>query len=161
MKPFSRSILIIMMILPWLTMPFIKKSEFRRFLPAAILMSIITKLLNIVAYKRNWWQFYTSILPKVKAETAFIVGPYFLASFWVLKLAYGKFKKYMIMNGVLHILFAFPGIAFLKWAGIGTLARVNNIQLTGILLLRAVLLYSFQLMVDAVRKRKSVHKRFF
>ncbi|CAM3749651.1 hypothetical protein CYOC110262_20065 [Cytobacillus oceanisediminis] len=159
MKPFSRSFLIIMMILPWLTMPFIKKSEFRRFLPAAVFMSIFTKILNIVAYKRNWWHFYTSILPKVRGETAFILGPYFLASFWVLKLAYGKIKKYMIMNAILHLLFAFPGMAFLKWAGIGTLARVKNVQLAGILMLRAVLLYSFQLVVDAVRERKSFFKR--
>ncbi|MBT2706965.1 hypothetical protein [Bacillus sp. ISL-47] len=140
----SRLLLIIMMIIPWISLPLLGRKTIKRFLPATVFICLVVKVMNIIAEKRKWWWFYTSIHSKIKGDIPFILGPYFICSLWVLKMTYGKFSLFLITNAILHFLFVFPGGKLLKKLGIVSLVRINSIQLFFILLIRAVLLYSFQ-----------------
>lgn len=148
----SRFLLVIMMILPWFTLPLLGRSAIKRFLPATIFISVVTKLMNLIAKKRRWWWFYTSIHPKIKGDIPFIAGPYFLSALWSLKMTYGKFSLFMITNAIVHFLFAFPGMKLIKRLGIASLVRINPFQFVLILLFRAVLLYSFQFAYETLKK---------
>ncbi|WP_264807038.1 hypothetical protein [Cytobacillus sp. NCCP-133] len=140
----SRFLLILMMIIPWISLPLVGRSTIKRFLPATVFISLVVKIMNIIAEKRKWWWFYTSVHPKINGDIPFILGPYFICSLWVLKMTYGRFPLFLITNIIFHLLFAFPGIKFLKNLGIASLVRISSIQLVFILMIRAVLLYSFQ-----------------
>ncbi|WP_394139931.1 hypothetical protein [Cytobacillus oceanisediminis] len=140
----SRLLLIIMMIFPWVSLPLLGRRAIKRFLPATVFICLVVKIMNIIAEKRKWWWFYTSVHSKIKGDIPFILGPYFISSLWVLKMTYGKFPLFLITNAILHFLFVFPGGKLLKNLGIVSLVRINSIQLFFILLIRAVLLYSFQ-----------------
>lgn len=141
------------MILPWFSVPLLGRKAIRRFLPAAIVMSVIVKINNITAKKRNWWRFYTNLSPQISGDIPFIVGPYLLASLWILKFTYGKFKLFIFINAIGHILFAFPGMKLLKRLGIVSLENMKPIQLTILLTIRGFLLYGFQYAIENVKHK--------
>ena len=154
----SRFLLILMMILPWFSIPLLGQRTIKRFLPATILISCVVKINNITAKKRNWWQFYTSIHPKISGDIPFILGPYFLASLWILKLTYGKLILFTITNAIGHILFAFPGMKLLKRLGIVSLVQLKPIQLTLLLTIRGFLLYGFQFAIENIKQKNSIFR---
>jgi hypothetical protein len=154
----SRFLLILMMILPWFSLPLLGRSAIKRFLPATILISIVVKLNNKLAKKRKWWWFYSSIHPKIDGDIPFILGPYFLTSLWILKLFYGKLKLFFITNTILHFLFAFLGMKLLKRLGIVSLVRMKPIQLTLLLTVRGILLYGFQFAIENIKKNNTFRR---
>jgi hypothetical protein len=148
----SRFLIILMMVLPWFSIPLLGRRTIKRFLPAAILMSFVVRVNNITAKKRNWWRFYSSVHPKVSGDIPFIVGPYFLASLWLLKLTYGRLPLFLTINIIGHILFAFPGMKLLKRLGIVSLVQLKPIYLTLLLTIRGFLLYGFQFAIDNIKR---------
>jgi hypothetical protein len=117
----SRFLLILMMILPWFSIPLLGRSTIKRFLPAAILIGCVVKINNITAKKRNWWKFYNT---------------------------YGKLTLFWITNAIVHVLFAFPGMKLLKRLGIVSLIQMKPIQLTLLLTIRGFLLYGIQFAIE-------------
>jgi hypothetical protein len=148
----SRFLLILMMIIPWFSIPLLGRSTIKRFLPATILIGCVVRINNITAKKRNWWEFYNSIHPKIPGDIPFILGPYLLFSIWILKLTYGKLPLFMITDAIVHILFAFPGMKLLKRLGIVSLIEMKPIQLTLLLTIRGFLLYGFQFAIENIKQ---------
>jgi hypothetical protein len=140
---YSRFLLLLMMIIPWFSLPFLGKKTIKRFLPAAIFISFIVKLENYIAYRRRWWWF-SRLHPKIKGDTSFIVGPFLFSTLWIMKCTYGRLFIYILVNGILHFVFAYPELNMLKRFGIVSLVRINPFQYVLILFTRAMLLYSFQ-----------------
>jgi hypothetical protein len=151
----SRFLLILMMILPWFSIPLLGRGTIKRFLPASILIACVVKINNITAKKRNWWEFYNSIHPKIPGDIPFILGPYLILSIWILKLTYGKLTLFMITNAIGHILFAFPGMKLLKRLGIVSLVQMKPIQLTLLLTIRGFLLYGFQFVIENIKQNNT------
>ena len=161
----SRFLVILMMILPWLFIPLLGRRSIKRFLPATIFICCVVKINNITAKKRNWWNFHTSIHPKVSGDIPFILGPYILFSLGLLKFTYGNLKVFTITNAIVHILFSFPGMKLLKRLGIVSLERMKPVQLTLLLTIRGFLLYGFQFAIEKWKKnnifrRLKLIKRF-
>jgi hypothetical protein len=151
---YSRFFLIIMMILPWFLFPLLGRKTVKRFLPAAIFISLVTTLIHRLANKQKWWWFYSSIHPKVKGSIPFTFGPQFLTALWILKMTYGKFPLFMLTTTMVHLLFVFPGINLIKRLGIFSLVRANRFHLFLLLLFRGLLLYSFQFAKETIFKKR-------
>lgn len=146
----NSKLLLIMMILPWFSLPLLRLKTIKRFLPATIFISFVTIFINVIAKKRNWWQFYSSIHPKVNGMIPFIFGPEFLLSLWFLKWTYGRFSLFLTVNTVAQIIFAFPIMELIKKLGIVSLIRINHVQFLLLFLMRSFLLYGFQIMMDSI-----------
>jgi hypothetical protein len=140
----NKMFLLAMMILPWLSVPFIEKRTFRRFLPGALFICIWVAVESIIAKKRVWWRFSEKLIPNAMGEIPFIVGPFFIGSLWILKFTFGKFLRYFIVNLIVDVLFIYPGIHFLKNIGIVSLVRLKHYQMLLIFLAKSVLMYGFQ-----------------
>lgn len=114
-------------------------------------------MMNILAKKRKWWSFYSSIHPKIPGDIPFIIGPYFVTSLWILKMTYGRYPLYFITNTIVHFLFSFPGMKLLKRLGIVSLVRISPIQ--GVLLqeIRSLLLYGSQFVKEKIKPFKVFH----
>jgi hypothetical protein len=149
----TRFLLLIMMILPWFSLPLLGRRALKRFLPATIFISFLVKYNNYIAKKRKWWIFTNSIHPKIAGDIPFILGPYSLSALWVLKLTYGKFPLFIMINAIGHILFAYPGMKLLRRLGIVSLVRMKPIQLTLLLTIRGFLLYGFQFALEKIKPR--------
>ncbi|OOP67671.1 hypothetical protein BWZ43_14630, partial [Heyndrickxia oleronia] len=90
---YSKLLLLLMMILPWFTVPLMGKDAFKRFLPAGLFISLIVRIVNFIAKKRKWWWWYQTLHPKISGVFPFIWGPFLIGSMWILKLTYGKFFR--------------------------------------------------------------------
>ncbi len=146
--------LLALLILPWLTIPFMGKNMLKKYLPATIFIKTVTIALDIYGEKKKWWRFYRGI-PPFNSMNFFDFGPYFVASLWILKLTYGKFRFFLITNFILHILFISKGIKYAKKYKIFSLINLSRLQYLVIDFLRAILLYAFQYMVDLSHTNKS------
>jgi hypothetical protein len=144
----SKVFLLSLLILPWLTIPLLGKNTCKKFLPAAIFICTFTKAIDLFGEKKEWWKFYKGIGP-FDSMNFFNLGPYFVTSLWMLKWTYGKFTLYLMINSALHILFIFfGGLKFVKYFKIFSMRKLSKPHYLLIDLLRAILLYGFQYIVD-------------
>lgn len=143
----NKMFLLGLMILPWMSVPFIKKQTIRRFLPGALFICVWVAVESMIANKRVWWRFYEKLIPNAMAEIPFIVGPFFVGSLWILKFTWGKFLRYLFVNFIVDIMFVYPGLFLLKKMGIVSLVRLKHYQMLLIFLTKSVLMYGFQGMV--------------
>jgi len=148
-------LLFLIMILPWFTLPFLGGKAIKRFLPAAIFISIVSKVIDIIAEKRGWWKYYTTIHPLLKGSMPLVLGPFFASAFWSLKNTYGKFVSYIMSSLLLHVGFATIGMWILKRLRITSLVKMNRVQLVIVLLFRALVLYGFQFTKESMEKRRN------
>jgi hypothetical protein len=149
--------LLALLIVPWLTVPFLGRKSFKKYLPAAIFICTVTTALDLFGEKKKWWRFYKEI-PPLKSMNLFNWGPYFVSSLWMLKMTYGKFLLYIISNTILHICFIYlGGLTLLNRYKIGSLVKLTKFQYLVIDFLRALMLYGFQFINK--KSEKSYEKR--
>jgi hypothetical protein len=155
----SKLFYVALLILPWLTVPLLGRSSFKKFLPAAIFMGTFTKAIDLFGEKKKWWRFYKGI-PPLDSMDFFNFGPYIVTSLWMLKLTYGKFSIYSISNMILHICFIyFGGVKLVNRYKIFTLEKLTKSQYLAIDFLRAFILYSFQYMIDFSYSKKRLSNK--
>ncbi|TCP21700.1 hypothetical protein EV207_1409 [Scopulibacillus darangshiensis] len=150
----KKLLFIAMLIVPWLTMPFLGRSALKRYLPAAIFMCTFVKAIDMYGKQKRWWRFYKG-MPPFKSVDFLNLGPYFVTSLWMLKMTYGKFPLYLISNIVFQFLFTFLGLKYLKRYKIASLVRLTKFQYLAIDFLRALLLYGFQYICDLGHIKKT------
>ena len=144
-----------MLILPWLTVPFLGRKSFKKYLPAAIFISTVTKAIDLYGEKKKWWKFYKGVAP-FESMDFFNFGPYFVTSLWILKWTYGKFPLYLISNIILHVCFIFlGGVTFVGRYKIFTLNKLNKFKYLAVDFVRALLLYGFQFINNSSQNTKN------
>ena len=77
---YSKSLLVLMMILSWFSIPLIGKREIKRFLPAVLFITMIVSIEDKIAKKRKWWWWYEKLHPKLSGIVPFLWGPFFIGS---------------------------------------------------------------------------------
>ncbi|MFY4777350.1 hypothetical protein [Metabacillus sp. RGM 3146] len=154
----SKLFLLAILILPWLTVPFLGRKALKKYLPAAIFMATFTKAIDLYGEKKKWWRFYKGIGP-LNSMNFFNFGPYIVTSLWVLKFTCGKYPLYLIFNTILHILFTFKGLKYLKRFKIFSLVKLTKIQYLFINFIRGLLLYCFQYINDYCYSKKTLYSK--
>jgi hypothetical protein len=149
-------LLFLSMILSWFSIPFLGKESIKRFLPSALFMAIIVKVVNIIAKKRKWWWWYGKVHPSVSGEFPFVWGTFFVGSLWILKWTYGNFIKYLGLNLITHSVFTYVVEPYLQKFGIASLVRMKKIQLMYVFFVLAFLLYGFQLVKEKTSVKSEV-----
>lgn len=153
----NKMILLVMMILPWLTVPFLGKRTIQRFYPGALFICVWVFFESIIAEKRSWWRMYEKLIPNVIGEMPLIIGPFFVGSLWILKFTFRNFIRYFFLNLIVDILFIYPGIFMLKRLGIASLVRLKPYQMLSIFMSKSVLMYGFQGLMDKLRKKQKIY----
>lgn len=151
-------VLWIMVFISILTLPFLGRKHFKRFLPGTLFMSILIALESIVAEKYKWWAIYKKIPPYFVNEFAFIVGPFFAGSLWILRLTYGKFYLYFLLNAFVDAVFVYPINVLFENIGIFKMKKMNRHQLFGLFLIKSILMYGFQGMWEKYVRKSSTKK---
>lgn len=78
---YSKSLLFLLMIIPWFTVPLLGKDTFKRFLPAGLFIYLVVRIVNFIAKMKRWWWWYETLHPKISGHT-FYVGT-ILSRFYV------------------------------------------------------------------------------
>lgn len=131
-------------LIPWLSLIFLGKRDFKRYSVAGIAIVIFEIINHMIGHKKKWWAFYDKPKSFLKDELPFSIGPYMPISMWILKLTYGNFKKFMLMNAVSDGIFAFVLMNFLKKMKIIRLKKLNNLQFFFYLYYKTFILYGVQ-----------------
>ncbi|OAS82760.1 MULTISPECIES: hypothetical protein [Metabacillus] len=139
---------VILIVVPWLSLICIGKHNLKRFSLAGIVIVILEIINHKIGQKRNWWTFYDKRKSFLTNELPFSIGPYMPLSLWLLKLSYGNFKKFVLLNVIADGLFAFPIINFIKKIKILRLNKLNNFQFFLYLHYKAYILYGVQYWYD-------------
>jgi len=156
---------ILMVAITWLSLPFLGTRSIKRFLPASIFIVILEALHVQVGKRRKWWVFYNKPDSYLFNEFPFNLGPFLIIALWILKLTYGNFKRFLLLNAATNAFFASPVVFFAKKARYFTLVRLNNLQFFLYFFFKAPLLYGFQYLFekgnriphDIVKMDKSVY----
>jgi hypothetical protein len=147
-------LLLVLLFLPWITVPFLGVNTLKKYLPTSLFICTFTKALDMFGENKKWWRFYKGIGP-FDSMNFFNFGSYLVTSLWVLKISFGKFPLYLLINAINHILFTFLGLKYLKRYKIASLVNMKKLPYLGLLTLRGLVLYGFQLINDL---RKSNYK---
>ncbi|MDQ0256329.1 hypothetical protein J2S74_003749 [Evansella vedderi] len=135
---------IAMVIISWLTLPFLGRRNIKRFLPAAILVGLLEAWNVQIGKKRKWWVFYNNRNSYIANEFPFNIGPFFIGTMWILKWTYGDFKKFITLNAIVDGFFAFINSWIMEKLKVAQLVRMNRFQFFLYLFYKAFILYGFQ-----------------
>ena len=149
--------LLAMLIIPWLTIPFLGRETIRKYLPSSIFITLFTKLLDIYGKKNQWWRFYPGI-QRFDSMNFLNFGPFFASSLWMLKLTYGRFFTYLISNTILHILFIYIGLKYFKKIKVLALVNLSKPRYLVLHTVRGLLLYLFQYLKDKLTTKKRTNQ---
>ncbi|WP_246938863.1 hypothetical protein [Bacillus pinisoli] len=144
----NKRYVILMILLPWLTVPFLGRNTIKRFVPGASLMSLYVFLEGILAEKRKWWWFSFNVKPNVLAELPLILGPFFIGSFWILKYTFGNLRLYILVNLLVDSFFTYIGLGVLKKIGYASLIKLSKSQLSLLFLVKSIVMYSSQVLYE-------------
>lgn len=144
-----------MLIIPWLTVPFMGKNSFFRFLPVACFTNLFISVLSLVANKKNWWKNKNPLSPG-PIDFTYILGPFFVATLWIFKLTYGNFPKYLITNMVLDAISSFPFSQIWEKVGVFKFKKVTHTMWYFISVSLAIIIYGFQYIIEkSIRQTNS------
>ncbi|NRD80240.1 hypothetical protein HPT25_23240 [Bacillus sp. BRMEA1] len=132
------------MLIPWLTLPFMDKRSFKRYFPSALFICVVVFIESIVAHKQKWWLFYKKLIPKTLGELPLIAGPFFVGTLWIMKFTFGHFVRYFSLNLFIDIIFSMIMTDWLRSLGLASLIRIKKYQFLFIFLIKATILYLFQ-----------------
>ncbi|MCD7035352.1 hypothetical protein LRR81_13995 [Metabacillus sp. GX 13764] len=150
----SKWFYLLMLFIPWLSVPLLGSRALKRYLPAAIFICTFTKAVDLFGEKKKWWKFYKGS-SSFQRMNLFNLGPYFVSSLWMMRFAYGRFPLYIFANMILHIWFIyFGGLKLLDQYRIGSLRKLTKFQYFVIDFIRALLLYGFQYAAELSGKQK-------
>ncbi|MFC4323105.1 hypothetical protein [Litchfieldia salsa] len=143
---------IVMIVLSWISLLFMGSKSMKRFLPASIFIVVFEALNVQIGKKRKWWIFYKKPNSYFSGEFPFNIGPFFAGTIWILKLTYGNFKRFLMLNAIVDGFFAFVIPKWLEKLKVGKLVRLNHFQFFLYMFYKAYILYGFQKMIENSRK---------
>ena len=158
----KKKFLLVVMLLPWLTVPFIGRKAMKRFSLTSIFIGLLFGVQSVYAHKKGWWRVHTQLFPNVMGEVPFIVGPFFVGATWVLKLTFGKFLRYTLVNLGVDFFHIYIFVKWLHRVGIASLIRLKDYQAQILFSANAAIMYGFQRLIDKIvnpEKPKSIIKR--
>lgn len=139
-----------MIILPYLSLLFMKKEDAKRYMPVGIFAALTSILIGDIGVTFGIWVHQQTAYP-LNSIMPFDIGLNLALTMWIFKYAYGQFGKYFLVNFILDIGFNFFFFGkFLPSKNILHVVGGSPLQLLTVTLLHAVLLYIYQIWQEGV-----------
>ncbi|MBT2726748.1 hypothetical protein J7E63_07330 [Bacillus sp. ISL-75] len=142
-----------MILLSWLSILFLGSQNIRRFFPASILTFLVCCIDANIGKQRRWWSFYNKPQSFFRDELPFLAGPFMAGSMWGLKLGHGNFKKFITLNAIMEIIFAYPLNRLCKKLKVYKLVGLNKFQFFLLFFYKAFILYGFQSLFENKKEK--------
>jgi len=140
----GKLVLGLMVLVSWLTLPFLGWKNIKRYLPASMIISVFIFLEDMVAKKRNRWVIFKKLTPNFNGIAPFILGPVLAGSLLILRISYGKPLLYFSLNLLTDWFFVYPFYRIFKNLGYFSLVRMKQWQFLSTFFLKSVLMYQLQ-----------------
>ncbi|WP_400245659.1 hypothetical protein AB3U99_04035 [Niallia sp. JL1B1071] len=151
---YSKTLLSLTMIIPWVTVLLLGKKKLKHYFPAGVFIALMVRLVNVIAKKRKWWWWYETLHPRLSGVIPFMLGPFFVGSIWILKWTYGKFFRYFALNMLFDGMFTYGAVPILTKFGVASLIRMKKNQLMYVFMFLTLILYAFQFLYENIHLNK-------
>jgi len=132
-----------MLLLPWLTLFFMRKGDIKRFMPAALFTSLTSMLVVEVGITLNLWVIQETAYPLRSLSYHLGLSPVLII--WLLYATYGRFWWYLVLNVIQNFGFTYLLISFLSNRGIEQLIGISPFQTTIVASIHGILIYGYQM----------------
>ncbi|MGM0839719.1 MAG: hypothetical protein ACQEWE_03255 [Bacillota bacterium] len=139
---------IILVVLSWGSLLFLKKQTILRFSPAAILVSFILTTITLCNSVLKLWEIRGNKQEKLLGDLMFILGPFLCATLWVFRLTFRSFPLYMLLNLAINYVFAYPLTSFFEKKGIYKLKRMKNHYMYMVTISYSIIIYWYQSLIE-------------
>lgn len=142
-------------LIPWLTLLFMKKEEVKRFMPVALFTVVTSTVIYELGTTYKLWSIREAAYPLHQMFPA-IYGAFPVLVMWIFRFTFGSFWSYLATNAVIDIVWAY--ILFPWFVRIGVLEFLNAKTLIySFTVGHAILLYGYQMwqedtLVPALKK---------
>lgn len=133
-----------MLILPWLTLFFMRKEDLKRFIPVAAFTVISGSIIVEVFSTLNFWAVRETVFP-LSYTIPYIYGALPVITIWIFKFTYGRFWLYVATNLVLDLGFSFLIMPWVVRRGIFEIISITYFQGFLVTTVLAFILYGYQL----------------
>lgn len=137
-----------MVLMSWATLPLLGVQNIKRFLPASLIIGCFEGITALIGKKRKWWVFYNKPKSYLFNEFPFNIGPFLVGSLWILKWTSGKFIRFILLNAITNVFFAFPFARLAKKVRYFTLVRFGHLHFFLYFISKAFLFYWIQNQFD-------------
>lgn len=152
----NQAILWSMLILPWLTLFFMRKEDFKRFFTVALLAAISALVIADIGTTLHAWAGKENIFP-LGSTSPITLGLFLIVTLWLFKFTYGRLWLFIPAELVLNLGFAFILEPWLIARGIHENILANNFNHFLNSTAQGILLYIYQMwqedaLVPALKK---------
>ncbi|MDR7866404.1 MAG: hypothetical protein RIN56_06250 [Sporomusaceae bacterium] len=138
------------LVMPWLTLAFMKKDAIKRFMPVALLSALASVLAVEMGENLGWFVYGESAYP-LRTGYYIIFGLNIVTTMWLFYFLYGRFWKYTAIDIVLNFGFIYLFHVYFL-GGRGLFREVGITPFTNALIPSAVgaLLYAYQMWQEGI-----------
>jgi hypothetical protein len=105
------------LIVPWLSLIFMKKEDIKRFMPAGLLAVFLSLIVSDIGVKNGWWYFRETTYP-FALLSSYSYGLFPIIPMWILTYTYERFWQYVAVEAIFNIIFAFVALPWFGSRGI-------------------------------------------
>lgn len=136
-----------MLILPWITLFWMKKDAIRRYFPVAIFTSLIMTIYQEVSYTQKFWILNYKIepFPQTVTFTPFVYGLDIPITMWIFYFTFRRFWIYVTTNVILDAIFAFVMDRFFQAVGVYKLLHTTQFDRFVFMVALSILIYIYQI----------------
>jgi hypothetical protein len=140
-------------VIPWLTIFFIPKNEFKKYTPVTTFASLLVLVQCILSNPFRWWTVKGGLLNKALNELSFIFGPFFVGTIWIFRFTFGKFWRYAFINLVMDAFLAFPANWIFQKFQVYKLVNFKPKHIFFTSIGYALIIYGYQLFIGSPKSR--------
>lgn len=139
-------ILILMIILPWLSLMFMNKHSIKRFMPVAILASLLVTIIFEIGYLYDWWRILAVLTPWDRITSVPLVyGVFLVGTVWIFHFTFDrKLWVYVVVNLLFDVFYSFIVLNILVGIGIYSLNNMKNFGILMLMFFLALIIYPYQ-----------------
>ncbi|WP_245867927.1 hypothetical protein SPSIL_009940 [Sporomusa silvacetica DSM 10669] len=148
----NQVILWTMLILPWITLFFMKKEDIKRFMPVGLLTAVTSAIIVESGITLRLWETQETIYP-LNQMMPYVYGLSPVLSMWIMKYTYGRFVIYMVTNIILDIGFSYIFLPSLDNRGIFHFVRATPLVAYLPTIPHTAVLYAYQIWQEGIYVR--------
>ncbi|MGD6832907.1 hypothetical protein ACQCT5_12135 [Sutcliffiella halmapala] len=152
---FIKIFLWLSLIVPWLSLFFMKKDSIKRYMPVAIFVSLLLTILYEIGYTYDWWVLKAKIVPWGHiTNISFAYGLFLISTIWIFHYTYRNFILYMVTNIIVDAIFNFGVLELTERSGLNELINMPDWGIYLIMLGLALIIYIYQRWQEGIFKEE-------
>ena len=144
---------ILQLTLPWISIIFLPKRSFKKYLPVSIFAAILVSGMCLLAGPLKWWNSAGGWKARLINDSSFIFGPFFVGTLWIFHFTFGNIKRFFLANLLMDSLFSFPLTYLYQKGKLFKLIKFKPLHIFLTFISYSFIIYGFQMLIQKKAKK--------